>query len=76
MTVIEKLNYIWRNFSQEKIARELNVSFVTVNRWIHGKMTPHYRNRIRINELHSFCHLNRLQSTIEQKIYFALYFTE
>lgn len=39
--------------SQEEMARELGVSFATVNRWETGKAKPTYRTLRLIND---FCH--------------------
>ncbi len=40
------------NMSQEQLARELQVSFATVNRWENGKNSP---NRLAKKALYDFC---------------------
>lgn len=40
------------NFSQEKLAREIGVSFATVNRWENGKTKPFKLAR---NQFDNFC---------------------
>ncbi|MDO9592756.1 MAG: helix-turn-helix transcriptional regulator [Erysipelotrichaceae bacterium] len=41
----------FENLSQEEIARDLDVSFVTVNRWLTGKHVPNRRHQKRIQAL-------------------------
>lgn len=38
--------------SQEDLARKLNVSFATVNRWENGKTTP---NKLTMKAFYTFC---------------------
>ena len=55
MTVVEKLQII-RNlsgFTQEKMAKELEVSFATLNSWINGKSKPRRKAEDNINNLYS-----------------------
>lgn len=40
------------NMSQEQLARELHVSFATINRWENGKNSP---NRLAKKALYEFC---------------------
>lgn len=40
------------NMSQEQLARELHVSFATVNRWENGKNSP---NMLAKKTLYNFC---------------------
>lgn len=42
MNFSEKVKFVrWKlNLTQEQLARELNVSFATVNRWESGKYQP------------------------------------
>jgi DNA-binding transcriptional regulator YiaG len=40
------------NMSQEEFARQLDVSFATVNRWENGKSNP---SRMAINTIKEFC---------------------
>lgn len=43
------------NMSQEDLARALNVSFATINRWENGKTHP---NKLTMQVLLSFCEQN------------------
>lgn len=54
MTPSEKLRIIQRlsGLTQEKVARELGVSFVTLNSWIRGRSTPRAKALARIDELY------------------------
>lgn len=54
MDVTQKLKLIktLSGFSQEQLARELNVSFPTLNSWINGKSKPHKDKIKRINKLY------------------------
>lgn len=45
------------NISQEQLARELSVSFSTVNRWENGKAKP---NNLAKNAFRDFCKKNNL----------------
>ncbi len=51
MLMQEKLLYIRakKNISQETLARELGVSFATINRWEKGRTTPSKRYEILID---------------------------
>lgn len=40
------------NLNQEELARELGVSFVTLNSWINGRSIPHKKNQFKIDELY------------------------
>lgn len=55
MDVAEKLKITKRlsGFTQEKLAKELGVSFATLNSWINGKSKPHKRKLKSINDLFS-----------------------
>lgn len=46
------------NMSQEQLARELQVSFATVNRWENGKNSP---NRMAKKALYDFCKTKGLE---------------
>ncbi len=48
------------NLSQEALARELNVSFATINRWEKGHTVPQRRYEVAIDE---YCKANNI--TIE-----------
>ena len=54
MTPPEKLRIIQRlsGLTQEKVARELGVSFVTLNSWMRGRSTPRAKAQGRIDELY------------------------
>lgn len=47
--------------SQEQLARELNISFSTVNRWENNKTTP---SRLAKDRLYTFCENKLLPSEI------------
>lgn len=53
----EKIKIIRENhfLSQEMFAKELGVSFATVNRWEAGKCLPNYRAK---KLLHDYCQKN------------------
>ena len=51
---IRKITYL----SQESFAKEIGVSFSTVNRWERGKTKPNYAARKKIN---SFCVANSIE---------------
>jgi DNA-binding transcriptional regulator YiaG len=54
MTFAEKLKYVREKLflSQEAFAKELGVSFATVNRWENGKHLPGYPAK---KAFHEFC---------------------
>ncbi len=54
MTPSEKLRIIQRlsGLTQEKVARELGVSFVTLNSWVRGRSQPRATAQARIDELY------------------------
>jgi len=54
MSIIEKLQLIREitGYTQERLARELAVSFVTMNSWLNGKSQPHPKAQKRIDELY------------------------
>ena len=45
------------NLSQENLARELDVSFATINRWERGKVTP---SKMAIKAIENYCELHCL----------------
>ncbi len=47
--------------SQEALAKELGVSFATVNRWESGKFLPNYKA---INSFENFCKANNIDLSI------------
>lgn len=53
MTFAEKVIYVRKELkmSQEKLAKELDVSFSTVNRWEKGHVMPSYEMQQRFNDL-------------------------
>ena len=59
MTFAEKLQYVRKQLflSQEAIAKELGVSFATVNRWENGKCEPNYKVQKAFND---FCESNSI----------------
>ena len=52
MTVDEILKTIRKtlNISQEQLARELEISFTTINRWENGKRKPSHLAKMRLTE--------------------------
>ena len=54
MKYLEYLNSILNasKWSQERLAKELDVSFVTLNSWINNKSTPRLKAQARIEELY------------------------
>lgn len=51
--------------SQVDFARELGVSFSTVNRWEKGKAMPNYKALKKIRE---FCQMNRIDFDIDRLV--------
>ena len=45
-------------YSQEQLARELGVSFATINRWENGKSEP---RQIALNTFEHFCMLHNVK---------------
>lgn len=54
MKISEKIKLIQKisGLTQESLAKELWVSFATVNSWINGKSIPHQKKQDKINELY------------------------
>ena len=63
----ERVKFIRKklNISQEKLARELRVSFATVNRWETGKSKPSYDN---ILDFEKFCNNNKIKEEKNNEI--------
>lgn len=59
MTYIEQIKYVREKLflSQEAFAKELGVSFATVNRWETGRYKPNYKAK---KAFHEFCKKNNL----------------
>ena len=59
MTFAEKMQTVRKQLflSQEAIAKELGVSFATVNRWEKGKCEPGYKAQKAFND---FCEKNNI----------------
>lgn len=53
------------NISQEQLARELHVSFATVNRWENGKNIP---NMLAMKELNDLCKEKGLEEALIKKL--------
>lgn len=64
MNISERIKYIRKitYLSQESFAKEIGVSFSTVNRWENGKTKPSY---VAMKKINSFCNKN----SIKLKIY-------
>lgn len=60
MTFPEKIKFarLKMFMSQEKLAKELGVSFATVNRWERGMCEPHYDAQ---KAFHEFCVRNKIK---------------
>ncbi len=52
-----------KGYSQEQLARELNVSFATINRWENNKTEP---SRLALENFMDFCKQNRVDVTEEE----------
>lgn len=54
LTIARKLRFIqeFSELTQEKLARELDVSFATLNSWINGRSNPHPKAQSRIDALY------------------------
>lgn len=63
MTFSEILKYIRKqqNYTQEQFARELNVSFSTINRWENGHTAPSILAKMRLLE---YCKKNCVDDAI------------
>ena len=63
MTFSEIIKYIRKenNYTQEQFARELNVSFSTVNRWENSHTAPSVLAKMRLLE---YCKKNRVGDVI------------
>lgn len=58
---VKKIREI-KGYSQEQLARELGVSFATINRWENGKTEP---SRLAKNRLIEFCKKNNVDVVLE-----------
>ena len=60
MTFGEKVKFarLQLFLSQEKFAKELNVSFATINRWERGLCEPNYEGQ---KAFHDFCKKNHVK---------------
>lgn len=45
------------NLTQEQLAKELHVTYITINRWEHGKIKP---TRKAIIQFENFCKMNKV----------------
>ena len=63
MTFSEIIKYIRKekNYTQEQFARELNVSFSTINRWENGRTTPSVLAKMQLLE---YCKKNCVGNAI------------
>lgn len=59
MTFIEQIKYVREKLflSQEAFAKELGVSFATVNRWETGRCKPNYKAK---KLFHEYCEKHRV----------------
>ena len=55
MNISEKLKIIkdFSGLTQEKLAKELEVSFATLNSWINGRSVPHKKKQSQIDEFYA-----------------------
>ena len=67
MNIAETIKQIRKKtfLSQESFAKEIGVSFSTVNRWENGKSSPNYSALKKINQ---FCHEHSLNISIANDI--------
>ena len=67
MTFAEILKYIrmQQNYTQEQFARELNVSFSTINRWENGRTVPSGLAKMRLLE---YCRKNCVDDELLTKL--------
>lgn len=67
MTFSEILKHIRKqqNYTQEQFARELNVSFSTINRWENGHTVPSVLAKMRLQE---YCKNNCVDETIIKEL--------
>jgi len=61
MDTIIKIIRKTMDISQETLARELNVSYATLNRWENNKAKP---SRLAMDKLKSYCATNAISSSI------------
>ncbi|MDT4375841.1 helix-turn-helix transcriptional regulator [Blautia coccoides] len=63
MTIDEIIKLIRKEFniSQESLARELNVSYATLNRWENNKAKP---SRLAMDKLKHYCVTNNISENI------------
>lgn len=50
------------NLSQENLARELDVSFATINRWERGKVNP---SKMAMKAIENYCKLHGLSDILD-----------
>lgn len=60
--IVKKVR-IKKGYSQEQLARELNVSFATINRWENGKTEP---SRMALKNFVDFCEKNGVNIAEEE----------
>lgn len=67
MTIDEILKAIRKelNVSQETLARNLNVSYGTLNRWENNKANP---SRLAMDKLKEYCTANGITSEIQKEL--------
>lgn len=67
MTFSEILKFIrkQKNYTQEQFARELNVSFSTINRWENGRTEPSVLAKMRLLE---YCKKNGIEDMIMMEL--------
>jgi transcriptional regulator with XRE-family HTH domain len=53
------------SISQEQLARDLNISFSTINRWENGKTLP---SRLARHRLIEYCESKNITNSITEKI--------
>ena len=66
MNFNEKLLYVraFLNLTQSQLAKELNVSFETINRWESGKFNPSKKAEVTFN---IFCEKNNISFDKEER---------
>ncbi|MDR2044179.1 MAG: helix-turn-helix domain-containing protein [Clostridium sp.] len=67
LTISEALKVIRQelNISQETLARDLNVSYGTLNRWENNKVKP---SRLAMDKIKAYCAENGITSEIREEL--------
>lgn len=74
MEVAKKLDFIKRvsGRTQQSLANEIGVTFVSLNRWMNCRAKPLYQNRLKINKLYKEHVVLQIQIFVQDSILMAL----